>query len=294
MSQSTVPTIERMQESHLQQVFSLIDRENWGWEFAEIRLIHMLDPGSSVVALDSGEVVGLVTCVDYGSHAFIVHVIAKEGWRGRRVGARMMRSVLADLDSRGVTAVELHANPEAALFYEQFSFRRVEEVAYFSKDPPHGGPSSSSGGGRFSFLPSPLAATSVATPLATATGYLPGDVERGLSRLPAHQVLARGGGGRPTAMLLSRTGQDLNGMGPWFMEDPSQAEAEMMMREMLGAVPAKRTDLMVPGANTVARAALASCGFSVAKEGIVRLVRSSGPFEPFPASVLAAGHLGLI
>jgi len=294
MVAGTEPSIVRMQEPHLRQVFSLVDRENWGWEFVEIQLIHMLDPVSSVVALDRGDVVGLVTCVDFGSHAFIVHVIVKDGWRGRRIGARMMDSVLADLDSRGVTAVELHANPEAVRFYDQFSFRRLEDVSYFSKDPPHACPAGAASGRVGQFLPPDTSPDSLADPLSAATGYRAGDLENGLSRLPADTMLARREAGRTTALLMSRTGEDLNGMGPWFIEGPTQAEAEAMVYAMFTAVPAKRIDVMVPGSNALAKSTLEACGFSLAKGGIVRVVRSSRPVSPFPESVFATGHLGLI
>ena len=286
--------IIRMKDSHLPEVFSLIDNENWGWEFAEIQQIYGLDQGSSVVALDGRDIVGLVTCIDFGSTAFIVHVIVRKGWRGKGVGVRMIETVLADLDSRGVSSVELHANPEAVEFYNQFSFKRLEDITFFAKDAPHSFPEPSAPSeSSFSWL-SPDDAPALSEALSTVFGYKKEDVEKALSKTPPHQALARIVSGRATAMFLSRTGRDLNAAGPWFMDEPTRAEADGMIRTMLSAVPAKRVDVLSPASNEVAKATFESCGFSVAKAGIVRVARSNSAANRYPGSVLSLGHLGLI
>ncbi len=283
--------IVRMGEHHLSEVFSLIDRENWGWEFTEIQQIHRLDQASSVVALDGRDMVGLVTCVDFGAVAFIVHVIVKKGWRRKGVGVRMMGEVLAGLDSRGVPTVELHANPEAVRFYDQFSFRRVEDVSFYSKDPPHEPGPSADGQESFEQMP-PGDLEGVSEALSRATGYPEPDIDNAIRRIPPDLVLARREGGRATALLLSRTAVKLNAAGPWFMDRPDRASAGAMMHMLLSRVPAKRVDIMAPVSNEVAAAVVSSCGFTVAKAGIVRLSRSSGPVRPFSDSVLMSGHLG--
>jgi GNAT superfamily N-acetyltransferase len=105
-----------MTDANVRDVFALVDSQRWGWELHEIQRIHKLDPDSSVVATVEGSLVGLVTAIDYGTFAFVVHVITAEGWRGKGVGKMMMDAVLDHLDLRGVKNVELHANPEAAEF----------------------------------------------------------------------------------------------------------------------------------------------------------------------------------
>jgi ribosomal protein S18 acetylase RimI-like enzyme len=285
--------IVRMSDSHLREVFGLIDNENWGWEFAEIQQIHGLDPGGSVVALDGREVVGLVTCVDFGALAFIVHVIVRKGYRGKGVGVRMMENVLAGLDSRGVSSVELHANPEAVEFYNQFSFKKVEEVSYYSREPAAVDGGAGPADHVLSWL-SPGDVSVISEAVSSATGYGRDDVERALSKTPPHQVLARMADNRATALLLSRTGLELNGAGPWIVENPTEVEAEGMLRALLSAVPAKRMDVLSPMSNEVASRTLGSCGFSLVKAGIVRVARTSGHASRYPESLLCLGHLGLI
>lgn len=294
MSPTSDLRIVQMEDRHLREVFSMIDRENWGWEFDEVRRIHALDPRTSAVAYDGDRLVGLVTGINYGTLAFIVHVIVREGWRGRNVGRRMMGSVLADLDASGVSDVELHANPEAVEFYSQFGFARVEDISFLSNSAPH---ASAGDGhaveGRFSWL-TPQGMGLVPGLLAGAMGGTADEIGAALIRDPVHHALARIEDGEATAALLSRAGHALNSMGPWVMDDPSLDEASAMMRVMLSSVPDKRVDVCAPGANGLALSALEACGFSTVKAGIVRLSRSSGRVEPFPRSLLAVGHQGLI
>lgn len=282
-----------MSAPHLREVFALIDHEKWGWEFAEIQGIYRLDPGSSVVALDGKEIVGLVTCVDFGTFAFIIHVIVRKGWRGKGVGVRMVESVLAELDSRGVRTVELHANPDAVEFYNQFSFRRLEDLSFLVRQPPLEAAAQTTDDRGYAWL-SPGDVSIMAEAIHSMLGYDKGDLKKALSKSPPQYALSRSEEGRPTAMVLSRVGQDINAAGPWVMEMPDKVGAERMMRAFLSRAPAKRIDVLAPSSNEVALAAFEACGFTLAMGGIVRTSRSSETAARFSQSVLAVGHVGLM
>jgi predicted N-acetyltransferase YhbS len=284
--------IVRMGDHHLEEVFSLIDRENWGWEFAEISAIHRLDPGSSLVAMDGREMVGLLTCIDYGSYAFIIHIIVRKGWRRKGVGVRIVQEALAALDSRGVRVVELHANPEAAQFYHQFSFKGLEDISFVVKEPSHRTTSRVGATAHTWLGPSDLPA--VAQRISGATGCRADDALRAMMTLPPDHMLSAGPADRMTDLLISRSGASIHDTGPWIMEAPTGARAVEMMGEMISGMPAKRVDLLVPASSEPAAAALGSLGFTTARAGIVRMVRSDGPAARFPPSVLAVGHIGLI
>lgn len=286
--------IIRMEDHHLREVFSLIERENWGWEYDEVRRIHAIDPGSSVVAHDGKELVGLVTCINYGTFAFVVHVIVKEGRRGRRVGLCMMETVLADLDSAGVSEVELHANPEAEDFYSQFGFTRVEDISFLSREGPHRHANPEGDAGCVYSWLTQKDLQLVPGLVAKTLGLREDETVAALAKDPPHHALARVRAGAATAALLSRTGLHLNAMGPWVMEDPSEEDAVEMMRRMMASVPSKRCDVCAPSSSEVAIGALRSCGFTLAKGGIVRLSRSGRRAQRFPRSLLAVGHQGMI
>ncbi|MGD9962351.1 MAG: GNAT family N-acetyltransferase [Thermoplasmata archaeon] len=283
-----------MREPHLPEVFRLIDNERWGWEFEEIQAIHRLDPVSSLVALDGREIVGLVTCVDFGSFASIVHVIVRKGWRKKGIGLKMMERILAELDSRGVSTVELHAERKAIEFYAPFSFRKLDEISYFVRELPAEAAVPDLGpGDPFSWVP-PGDAPKTAKTLSSVLGYDEGDLQRALVKFPPDHTLLRSEGGRPTALMLSRIGRDLNAVGPWVMDNPGGKDADAMMRAFLSTTPRKRVDILAPSSSEVSATCLQACGFGLAKAGILRLARSSVHVSKYPESVLSIGHLCLI
>jgi hypothetical protein len=206
----------------------------------------------------------------------------------------MMERVLADLDSRGVSTVELHANPEAVEFYAPFSFKKLDDISFFAREPPLGvSGADGAASGAFSWL-SPGDAPFMAKAMSSALDYDGGDTLEALTKSPPYHALSRTEDGRSTALITSRVGHDLNAAGPWIMERPGRKAAEGMMREFLSRAPAKRVDVLAMSSSEVAGPALEACGFSLAKAGLVRLVRSSGHVARYPESVLCIGHLCLI
>ncbi len=290
------PSIRLMVDTDLNQVFSLIDRENWGWEFHEIRRIFALDTRNCIVAEVNGDLVGLITLINFGKTAFIVHVIVKEGWRKKKLGARMMRDALQNLDSLDVDNVELHAMPDAADFYTQFGFKRVEEISFFCKHPGTGGlhdvvdpPSNAEF--RLLDLDETL---SVSECQARMMGYHESDFRYALKTDPPKYPVGRIVGSSMTSMLVARTGSDLNPIGPWFMNHPDKKTAHAMLRYAIARLPDRRTDVGVSSSNELAKEIFLDEGFSLMTEGVVRVSRSSRAIDPFPPELLAIGHLGVI
>ncbi|MBU1159036.1 MAG: GNAT family N-acetyltransferase [Candidatus Thermoplasmatota archaeon] len=285
-----------MADTDLSQVFSLIDRENWGWEFHEIRRIFALDTRNSIVAEIDGDIVGLITLINFGKTAFIVHVIVKEGWRKKKLGARMMRDALQNLDSLGVDNVELHAMPDAADFYNQFGFKKVEEISFFCKhrgtggfqdtvDPPMDA--------EFRLLDSDET-LSLSECQARMMGFHECDFQYALNTDLPECPVGRIVGGSTTAMLIARKGSDLNPLGPWFMNHPDRKTARAMLRYVIARLPDRRTDVGISSSNELAKEIFLDEGFSLMTEGVVRVSRSARAVSPFPRELLAIGHLGVI
>ncbi len=290
------PSIRLMRDTDLAQVFVLIDKENWGWEFHEIRRIFALDTRNSIVAESDGELVGLITLINFGKTAFIVHVIVKAGWRKKQIGARMMRDALQNLDSLGVDNVELHAMPDAAEFYTQFGFRRIEEISFFCRHPGTGGlhdvvaPSSND---EFKLL-NLEEILSVSECQKRMMGYPESDFRYALRTDPPKYPVGRIVGRSMTSMLVARTGSDLNPIGPWFMNHPDKTTARAMLRYAIARLPDRRTDVGVSSSNELAKEIFSDEGFSLMTDGVVRVSRSSRTIDPFPPGLLAIGHLGVI
>ncbi len=290
------PSIRLMVDTDLDQVFSLIDQENWGWEFHEIRRIFALDTRNSIVAEINGEIVGLITLINFGKTAFIVHVIVKEGWRKKRLGARMMRDALQNLDSLDVDNVELHAMPDVAEFYTQFGFKRVEEISFFCKHPGTSGQqntvaATSDAEFRLLDLEEIL---SMSECQSRMMGFHESDFQYAMKTDPPEYPVARLVGSSVTAMLIARMGSELNPLGPWFMNHPDKKTARAMLRSAIARLPDRRTDVGISTSNELAKDIFLDEGFSLMTEGVVRVSRSARAVSPFPRELLAIGHLGVI
>jgi predicted N-acetyltransferase YhbS len=296
MSQANRIEIESMRDANIPDVFSLIDKEKWGWELNEIRKIFRLDSRSSVVALEDDRVVGLVTAINYGTFAFIVHVIVAQSLRGRGLGKRMMGAALERLDRAGVLNTELHAMPDYLDFYSQFGFESVEDVSFYTRDPSAAtaGPDASMDcRNRFSWLPADDIET-LAKLESEVLGYDLSECRRALSVDPPDFALASMSQGRPSGILMARMGVELNSIGVWTLENPDMHIAEMMLDAVSSALPPKPIHICVPTANKVSRQVLQERGFSLLKDDIVRVSRSAHDIEPFPASVLSVPDFEII
>ena len=283
-------------EADLEGVFQLIDRENWGWELAEIRRIHKLDPRSSVVAEMDGELRGLVTVVNYGLMAFIVHVIVKEGWRRTGVGNVMVKSALETLGVAGVSRVELHANPDVLGFYRQLGFHEADDIAFYSRDPSaeEAGSKGRIGAGGSVELLGMKEYGALSKLISTSMDVDAQDVARSLKADPPDVIAGVVESGRLKGALLGKVGVRLNGIGPWVMEEFDDDCAREMLRMVLSELPAKRTDVCIASANGCSRYVTESEGFHLVKGGMVRTVKSAGPTSSYPPGLFAVGHFGVV
>jgi hypothetical protein len=208
----------------------------------------------------------------------------------------MMDAVLDHLDLRGVKNVELHANPEAAEFYSQFGFRRVEEVSFYTNDTPHAGHALKTGdplAAGLSWLP-PKDIDTIASVESGMLGYRRQECARALTIDPPHFALAVREGEGIRGLLLARTGLDLNSVGMWVLADPDAETAEAMMRTVFSSMPNKPFHACIPTASSVSRDVMGKCGFSLLKDDIVRMSRSSGAVRPFPEEVLSVPDFEVI
>lgn len=288
--------VRQWTEADLEGVFKLVDRENWGWELAEIRRIHALDSQSSLVAEEDGELKGLVTVIDYGIMAFIVHVIVEEGSRSRGLGKIMVKAALGRLDAKGIARVELHAMPDVLGFYNQLGFEEGDHVDFYSRDPnaDHVSLEEPTGAERRVVLLGEQDLGRVSRLLSDAMDLEVRDVAGSLRADPPDVLAGIVEGGRVTGALVGKVGVELNGIGPWIMEDFDEIRAREMLRTVLARLPAKRTDVLIATANRNARDAIGSEGFYLVNGGLVRAIRPGKHAQSYPPGLLAIGHLGAV
>jgi ribosomal protein S18 acetylase RimI-like enzyme len=86
-----------------------------------------------VVGIDGAEVVGTMRLIESSQRTMIYGFVIDERRRGRRLGTRMLATVMARLRADGVTDVGLEVNPEntpAARLYKRFGFATVTTYRY--------------------------------------------------------------------------------------------------------------------------------------------------------------------
>jgi GNAT superfamily N-acetyltransferase len=82
--------------------------------------LEVLEGSSHVVlAEDAGRIVGFVTAISDGALAAYIPLLeVRQEWRGKGVGAELVRRILAELD--GLYMVDVVCDPHLIPFYEQF------------------------------------------------------------------------------------------------------------------------------------------------------------------------------
>lgn len=86
-----------------------------------------------VVGTDGADVVGTMRLIESSQRTMIYGFVIDERRRGRRLGTRMLATVMARLRADGVTDVGLEVNPEntpAVRLYERFGFATVTTYRY--------------------------------------------------------------------------------------------------------------------------------------------------------------------
>jgi len=117
-------TLRAMTPSDLAAAHALTDEIRWPHRQADWE--QALRHGEGLVAERDGQVVGTGLRFPWGPrHATIGLVVVSSACQGRRIGHRLMTSLLEGLEQRTVL---LHATPEGRGLYERLGFVRVGEV----------------------------------------------------------------------------------------------------------------------------------------------------------------------
>ncbi len=100
------------------------------WDGKDPRAIHALATGFT------GKPVGTGRLLLYGELAHIGRMAVLPAWRGKGVGASLMRCLLDAARQHGAGRVFLNAQTHAVPFYERFDFVR-EGTEFFEDGIPH-------------------------------------------------------------------------------------------------------------------------------------------------------------
>lgn len=101
--------------------------ESLEWDEADAHCIHVLARD------DQARPIGCARLLEDGQ---IGRMAVIESWRGRGVGAALLRTLLERAKEAGLHAVFLHAQTQAIGFYERLGFTAQGEV-FMEADIPH-------------------------------------------------------------------------------------------------------------------------------------------------------------
>ena len=106
-------------------------RTSVGWAAHDWALRAALHPpGRTVVVQDrGGSVVAVGSGTAYGPLGFVGNMVVAAEHRRRGLGSFVLRDVLADLEARGCTRLELYATPEGRPLYRRHGFEPADPSA---------------------------------------------------------------------------------------------------------------------------------------------------------------------
>jgi GNAT superfamily N-acetyltransferase len=98
-------------------------QNGWNQRAADWRRQLDLEPAACFAAEAAGQVVGTACACVFDSVAWVNLVLVDQLWRGRGIGTRLMRRVLAHLEERNVSSIRLDATPLGQPIYEKLGFQ---------------------------------------------------------------------------------------------------------------------------------------------------------------------------
>jgi ribosomal protein S18 acetylase RimI-like enzyme len=99
-----------------------------GWvseDLATFKGFYQHDPAGCLLARLDGQPVGIGIATSYGESGFIGELIVHPDYRGRGIGATMLKHAINYLHRRGAMTIYLDGVPNAVPLYERYGFRKV-------------------------------------------------------------------------------------------------------------------------------------------------------------------------
>ncbi|MCE5222700.1 GNAT family N-acetyltransferase [bacterium] len=88
----------------------------------ELELDELDKTATHVIAMEDNQVVGCGRIIMEGSTAWIGRVAVKKNYRGRKVGKRLMETMMQISVDRGAKTISLHAQIQVEPFYRKLGY----------------------------------------------------------------------------------------------------------------------------------------------------------------------------
>ena len=99
-------------------------RQSVGWNVYRWALLDAMRAphGRIYLAEATGEAVGIGSGIAYGRLGVVGNMVVAAAYRGRGIGRRILEAVIAFLEERGCTQLELYATADGRRLYEHYGF----------------------------------------------------------------------------------------------------------------------------------------------------------------------------
>ena len=277
--------IRQMEKRDLPTILELINIEGWNYDMSEMERILKVSPGSSLVACVEGKVVGGITIGIVGDRCVLGHVVIRDGWRGKGVGANLMDKVIRNMESLGVSIFEVLSIKDAIPFYRRHGFRLVEVLDTHTKtltadDVKH------------------IKYERIRT-LSSNDSDMICELNIRVTGFDRHRIIqcfledfpgmAKGlfEKDRLIGFIMARTNPRMTDIGPWTMSNPNVADGTRLFHSILMELPVDRMTIFgVSVDNRIAKEIAAANGFKSTYDNY-RMVKSKCEIGPFAEGILA-------
>ncbi len=214
----------------------------WGNTADDVLRMISYEPGGCFVASMDGEDVGIVGSIGYGEVGYLGNLIVQPEYRGRGIGAILMKEAMQHLLDSGVKSIRLDAVPKALPLYERLGFKG-ESLSL-----------------RFTGLASETGSTGCER-MDEMDLLEVSELDLRLFGAPRERVLRRVHADFPGLCFVAREGSRLVGyimakegegrirIGPWICEPGERGIAEMLLHRLMDEVVGSSLWAGVPGGN---------------------------------------------
>lgn len=283
-------SLRKASVSDLEDVFPMIDQQNWYWTKPEVASVLEKGQHHSLVAMLGDDIAGILFALKNNGFATWTHLIVKEHCRNAGIGGQLIARNLEALSRSGVETFDIIAVSNKVDYYKKFGFNATEEILCYERAADQimaNGSRPASACCRAVDLHD-LQEAGALSMLESSTCCSLGQFTGGIVYNSTSPVIGfyeeealRG------IMVTHLTPNDID-LGPWFIQDITVEKAKQMLFYASGLAGNQNISLSISSRNRLSKELVESEGF-VHTETLVRMVRSEEPAHALNDNLVSIG-----
>ena len=253
--------IRPIRTTDFRSIVKLTDEERWDFGTRDLKRMMALQPKGCLVAIMSGQRVGLTTTIAYGrSVGWIGNVVVDRNHRGAGIGSSLVESAINYLRRMRVKAIELNSYPENEAMYRRLGFNTMGGFLRVSVSHSNANPTGGIGKAPFHQI------------LRLDNRAFEADRSRLLRRLhrefPKSWTWISNDAGVSGYSLVKQY-KDSSEIGPLICEPMNRGCVGALLRSSIALTKKWPLEMSVPESNPTVRETAMHLGFRVERKGVV-------------------------